>query len=102
MVASNSETKPTISDIIALELITLAKISPVGDKVAFCVRSTNWKSNRYESNCFIYDNNKGKTFQLTRYGKINQIVWINNDSIAVLKEDPEMKDSSNQIFVFAA
>ncbi len=100
MVPKTDSIKPTITDMISLEFVSHAKISPKGDKIAYCIRKTNWTKDRYENDCFIFDVEKNKTFQLTRYGKINQIAWINNESLAVLKEDPEMKENSNQVFVF--
>lgn len=100
MVSKNDSIKPTITDMISLEIVSHAKISPSGDKIAYCIRKTNWNKDMYESNCFIFDIKKNKTFQLTRYGKINQIAWMNNESLAVLKADPEIKEGSNQVFIF--
>lgn len=100
MVTKNASTKPTITDMISLEFVLHAKISPSGDKIAYCVRKTNWTKDRYESDCFVFDIEKKRTYQLTRYGKINQIAWLNNESLAVLKSDLEMKESSDQVFIF--
>ncbi len=100
MVSKTASIKPTITDMISLEFVSHAKISPSGDKIAYCIRNTNWKRDAYESECFIFDIEKNKTFQLTRYGKVNEIAWMNNESLAVLKVDPEMKENANQIFVF--
>ncbi|HUU78611.1 MAG TPA: prolyl oligopeptidase family serine peptidase [candidate division Zixibacteria bacterium] len=92
--------QPTIEDMISLGIQTQMKISPNGEKVAYINRIPNWNKNNYESRCFIYDSKLNKTFQLTRFGSISQIEWIDNNSLAILKVDPELKESSNQIFVF--
>ena len=45
----------TLRDMLALEFPTNPRISPDGTKVAFTVQTTNWKDNRYESHCHLYD-----------------------------------------------
>ena len=39
----------TLKDMLALEFPANVRVAPDGAKVAFTVRTTNWKDNRYES-----------------------------------------------------
>ncbi len=79
----------TLRDMLALEIPLHVRISSDGTKVAFTVRTTNWKDNRYESHCQIYEDVTGTTRQLTRHGDIQQIEWMDDETLAVLKANGE-------------
>ncbi len=92
--------EPTITDLITLGYAYGAKISPNGDKVAYLSLKTDWNKNSYEKNCFIHDVKANKTYQLTRSGSVIQAEWLNNDSIAILKQGDNANKGGNQIYVF--
>ena len=75
----------TLRDMLALEFPENVRISPDGRKVAFTVRTTNWKDNRYEIHCYLYDDNTGVTRQLTRYGNVLQLEWLDEETLGLLK-----------------
>jgi dipeptidyl aminopeptidase/acylaminoacyl peptidase len=79
--------KPTVDDFLNLSWPVDAKITPNGHKVAYTLRITNWKENRYENLCYIYDRDTKITNQLTNTGSVTQINWINNDDLALIKNN---------------
>ena len=83
---------PTITEIISLEIPTLVKISPDGQKVAYTIEKTNWKENVYEKHCYVYDRQKKKSFSLTKKGVVSHLEWIDSCSLAVLKADLKWVD----------
>ncbi len=91
---------PNITDLISLELPMNFKISPEGDKVAYAMRYANWNKNRYESRIYIFYIDQDKTIQLSRSGLVADMMWINNDSLAVLKQELDDKKSKNQIYIY--
>lgn len=86
----------TLRDMLALEFPTNLRISPDGTKVAFTVQTTNWKDNRYESHCHLYDDLTGHIHPLTRSGSVDQMEWIDDGTLAVLKSDGE----KGQVWLF--
>ena len=88
---------PTLRDMIALEIPGQLKISPQGTKIAYLVRKTNWNTNRYEYQAYLYSVKDKKTTQLTRTGNISQLEWVDEETLAVLKAKGEEK---NQVFLF--
>ena len=75
----------TLRDMLALEFPANVRISPDGTKVAFTVQCTNWKDNRYERHCYLYDDVTGVRRQLTRYGDVRQLEWLDNETLGLLK-----------------
>ena len=75
----------TLRDMLALEFPANVRISPDGTKVAFTVRITNWKENRFENQCYIYEEVTGLTRQLTRYGDVRQLEWLDDETLGLLK-----------------
>jgi dipeptidyl aminopeptidase/acylaminoacyl peptidase len=73
-----------LREVIALEFQNDIRVSPNGKKVAIRVRSTNWRENRYDQDCYIYDDRTGKTHQLTRSGTVKQMEWVNDETLALL------------------
>jgi hypothetical protein len=72
MAKKNHGHQATLRDMLALEFPTDVRISPDGTKVAFTVERTNWKEDRYESQCHLYDDLTGITHPLTRTGSVDQ------------------------------
>ena len=86
----------TLREMLALEVPTYVRVSPDGTKVAFTVETTNWKDNRYERHCHLYDNLTGRTHPLTHTGSVDQMEWIDAETLAVLKSDGE----KGQVWLF--
>ena len=85
MQKKNKLHRATIKDLLGLEFPMDVRVSPNGGRVAFTVRSTHWKDDRYESHCYIHDNATRTTRQLTRQGSVIQIKWVDDDRLALLK-----------------
>src|SRR5215210_8318540 len=85
-----------LRDMLALEFPTNIRITPDGTRVAFTVPTTNWKDNRYESHCHIYEDRSGTTRSLTRYGDVRQVEWVDNETLALLRAS----DEKAQIWLF--
>ena len=90
--------QPSLRDLIQREVPVGVSISPDGLRVAFKVRKANWKDNAYETIAQIHDLVNGETFQLNRTGSINQVEWVNDETIAVTKAGPG--DAKPQVFLF--
>jgi dipeptidyl aminopeptidase/acylaminoacyl peptidase len=87
----------TVSDMISLALPTQTKISPQGRRVAYGVRTANWRENRYETVCWVIDLDTDQSYQVTRSGNVGQFEWLDDDSLAVAKSEG---DEEFQIWVF--
>lgn len=85
MAKKTKQYQATLRDMLALEFPMNVRVSPDGNKVAFTVRTTNWKDNRYENYCHIYDDATDTTRQLTRYGNVDQVEWVDDETLALLK-----------------
>ena len=83
--------KPTIMDLISLELPLNTTVSPDGSKIAYTVRFTNWEKNQFEIYSYIYDVSQERSFQLTRTGVVLQLHWIDDNTLASLKVDPGVR-----------
>lgn len=95
--------QPSITDMISLEVpnaLVQSKASPNGRKIAYAVRTTNWKKNQYEALCYVYDTQQDRSFQLTRSDNVTQLHWIDSNSLAVLKGDPSDKKKKSQVWIF--
>ncbi len=77
--------QPSLRDMIMLETPTAVKVSPGGSRVAFTVRTTNWKENRYETVCHVHDLESGTTYPLNRAGSVLQMEWLDDGTLALLK-----------------
>src|SRR4030042_3035855 len=75
---------PSITDLISLDYPEEAKSSPGGGRVAFRVRTTNWRDNRYEHLLYVHDLGSGERTQITRTGDVVQVEWMGDDSLLVL------------------
>lgn len=93
-VAENSATyQPAPRDLILLDLPVAIKVSPSSRYVAIGVQTTNWLANRYETKCHLIDTEQGSTFPLNRTGSVQQIEWLDTQTLALLKEDDTDSDS---------
>jgi dipeptidyl aminopeptidase/acylaminoacyl peptidase len=88
---------PTITDMISLELPLQVRVSPKGRRVAYLVRTANWNENRYENQCYVYDLDQERSFQLTQSGSATQVEWLDDDSLIVAKAE---ENGEAQIWVF--
>jgi dipeptidyl aminopeptidase/acylaminoacyl peptidase len=96
MPKTNNFHEATLRDMLALEFPVNARVSGNGKKVAFTVRKTNWRDNRYESHCYVYDDVTGATHPLTRHGDVKQLEWVNDETVALLRANGEKA----QVFLF--
>lgn len=92
--------KPSITDLISLEIPLQSQASPNGSRIAYTVRTTDWSKNQYESLCFIYDSRDNHCSQLTRSGEVIDFHWVDEDSLAVLKGLPSETENKPQIWLF--
>ncbi|MFH2112764.1 MAG: S9 family peptidase [Candidatus Bathyarchaeota archaeon] len=81
---ASSGYSPSVSDLVSLEYPEEAKSSPGGRRVAFRVRTTNWRDNRYEHRLFVHCLDTGKQVQLTRTGNVTQMEWMTDESLLAL------------------
>jgi dipeptidyl aminopeptidase/acylaminoacyl peptidase len=87
MPKENKPHRATLRDLIDLDYPLRVRLSPVGGWVAFTIRSTNWKDDRYDLLCYITDVASGVTRQLTRQGSVNQLAWLDDHTLALLKSN---------------
>lgn len=79
--------QPTLRDMVMLETPFTVKVSPNGAWVALLARHTNWKADGYDSVGYVYDVVKGRMHRLNHTGSINQMEWVTDETLAVLKVD---------------
>ena len=90
--------QPTLRDMLELEVPIDVRVSPDGSKIAYTVQTTNWKDNRYERHCHIYDDATGGAHPLTRYGHVSQMEWLDDESLALLKTNND--EGKAQVWLF--
>lgn len=91
--------QPTPRDMLLLEAPVGVKVSPDGNRVAISVRTTNWKDNRYDNVCHVHDVATGITHPVNRMGSVNQMEWVDDQTLALLKQDPGNGDKA-QIWLY--
>ena len=79
--------QPTPRDLILLEMPTAIKISPSGTLAAISIRRTNWQANRYEQIFHLHDVRSGTARPLNRSGSVQQVEWLDEQTLALLKEE---------------
>ncbi len=92
-------TRPTLRDMIMLDVPEQAKVSPDGGYVAFTVRTTDWCENRYERHCMLCNTANGDIHALTRTGSVQQIEWVDEQTLALLRSGSG-KDEKAQIRLY--
>ncbi len=91
--------KPELRDMLRLEVPVDIKVSPNGSRVAYKVRTTNWKDDRYEVICHIYDLADGSDHILTRSGSVYQMEWIDDQTLALTKKGGGDEDKP-QVYIY--
>jgi dipeptidyl aminopeptidase/acylaminoacyl peptidase len=95
--------QPTPRDLIQLDRPGGVRVSPDGKRVAFQIRRTNWKENRYENHLQLWeageDAHRLPNRWLTRSGHAQQMEWLDERTLAVLRSGPE-EDQKAQIWLF--
>lgn len=93
--------QPSLRDLIQLPVPFDVKLSPDSSQAAVLVRAANWKDNNYENLVQVYDVATGKHRQLTRSGSVNQMEWLDNDTLALLKNEPgNQADAKPQVWIY--
>jgi dipeptidyl aminopeptidase/acylaminoacyl peptidase len=96
---NNLPYQPTLRDMILLEAPVAVKVSPSGRRVAMGIRTTNWKENRYETVCHVHDLADGTTYPLNRKGSALQIEWLDDQTLALLKQGSGQDDKA-QVWLY--
>jgi dipeptidyl aminopeptidase/acylaminoacyl peptidase len=95
--------QPDLRDMIMLEPPFAVKVSPDGNRVAVIIRTTNWKDNRYEHVCQVFDLSESDTnprmHKIHRQGSVQQVEWLANQTLAVLKQGPG-EDEKGQVWLY--
>ena len=100
---STDKYQPNLRDLFGLEVPEAVKVSPNARKVAVLVQRANWNEDRYETQCMIYNVENGRLDPLTRSGSINQVDWLDDETLAVLKngfDKGDAPESKNQIWLY--
>ena len=91
--------QPALRDVLRLEVPVEVKVSPNGSRAAITVRTTNWRDNRYEQICHVHDLATGAAHQINRTGGVNQVEWVDDQTLALLKDGPGDGDKA-QIWLY--
>ncbi|HEY0738776.1 MAG TPA: prolyl oligopeptidase family serine peptidase [Herpetosiphonaceae bacterium] len=91
--------QPGLRDMLTLDQPQEIRVSPNGSRVAIKVRTTSWNANRYDTLCYIHDLDSGTTRPLTRTGCVSQMEWVDDHTLAVLKQGPKDDDTA-QIWLY--
>jgi len=91
--------RPTLRDMVLLVAPTAVKVSPGGRRVAFGLRTTNWKENRYETIAHVHDLATGAAYPLNRTGSVLQIEWLDDQTLALLKQEGAA-DAKTQVWLY--
>lgn len=78
---------PALRDLILLESVLEVRLSPDGSRAALRVEHPRWDENRYCRDVVVVDVDSGRRHQVTRFARCEQIRWIGDDDLAVLKSD---------------
>jgi dipeptidyl aminopeptidase/acylaminoacyl peptidase len=78
--------QPTVRDMVMLDAPLDVKVSPDGKWVAANIRSANWKDDRYDNVCYVYDTANGNAHRMNHTGSVNQMEWVADDTLALLKQ----------------
>ena len=82
--------RPTVSDLISLELPLNTSVSPDGSKVAYTVQTADWSTNVYQTFLYVYEVERDRSTKLTQTGNVITAIWLENGSLAVLRVTPEV------------
>jgi len=90
--------QPTLRDMVMLDAPFDVRVSPDGARVAGLVRSTNWKDDRYEQVCYVYNPSSGDAHRMNHTGSVNQMEWVADDVLALLKNGVD--ETKAQIWLY--
>ncbi len=88
---TNARYQPTLRDMVMLETPVAVKVSPGGRRVAFGIRTTNWRENRYDTICHVHDLATGAVNPLNRTDSALQMEWLDDETLALLKRGDDAK-----------
>ena len=91
--------QPSLRDLLLLEVPVGVKVSPNGSRVAISVRTTNWQANCYETICHLHDRATGATYPLHRAGSADQVEWVDEQTLALLRRGPD-EGTKAQIWLY--
>jgi dipeptidyl aminopeptidase/acylaminoacyl peptidase len=95
--------QPSLRDLFGLDVPYGTKVSPAGSKVAVWIQRTNWKEDRYDTICLVHDVKSGRTYPLNQTGGILQAEWLDENTLAVIKEGSgkgDAPEAKNQIWLY--
>ena len=90
---------PSIREMIELKRPIDLRVSPQGGKIAFCIQTADWKNDSYIRYCYVHELTRGTTYQVNQSGSVSQMEWVDEDTLALLKEEP-VKDPKRQIWLY--
>jgi dipeptidyl aminopeptidase/acylaminoacyl peptidase len=96
---SNAPYQPTLRDMLLLEVPFEVKVSPGASHLAFRVRTTHWQGDRYEHACHVHDLATGATYLVNRTGSASQVEWVDDRTLALLKQGPGENDKG-QVWLY--
>lgn len=91
--------EPSLRDLIQLEIPVDVRVAPGGERLAILVRRSHWNDNRFETLVQIIERSSAKCRWLTRSGSVNQLEWLDSESLAVLRSGPG-EDDKAQVWVY--
>ncbi len=86
---STSGYQPSLRDMVMVNVPAAVRINADGSKIAIKVHTTNWRENRYEHRCTVFDLATETTQQITRTGDVQQMAWVDSQTLALQKKDLE-------------
>jgi len=90
--------EPTVRDMVMLDAPFDVRVSPNGRWVAGNVRTANWKDDRYDNVCYVYNTPTGDAHRINHTGSVNQMEWAADDTLALLKNGTE--ENKAQIWLY--
>jgi dipeptidyl aminopeptidase/acylaminoacyl peptidase len=90
---------PELRDLLLLESVLEVRLSPRGDRAAIRIEHPRWDENRYCRDVVVVDVESGRQHRLTRFALCDQVHWLGDDVLAVLKSDG-MPDAKAQVHVY--
>ncbi|MGA8048140.1 MAG: hypothetical protein WCA30_17935, partial [Dermatophilaceae bacterium] len=90
---------PQLRDLILLDSVVEVRLSPRGDRAAIRIEHARWDENRYCRDVAVVDVESGVRRRMTRFAACDQIRWLSDDVLAVLKSDGS-PDAKAQVYVY--
>jgi dipeptidyl aminopeptidase/acylaminoacyl peptidase len=97
--ALTTPSQPDLRDLIQLEIPVDVRVAPGGQRLAILVRRANWNDNSFETLVQVYERSSDKCRWLTRSGNVNQVEWLDSESLAVLRPGSGV-DGKAQVWVY--